>query len=77
MSQEPVKPDEAPETVAMEQPALTPGKGTRIGTLIVLTLIVGSLVWYFAADRLTPPIHLKPGCRLLWCRWLQKYLEQC
>jgi multidrug resistance efflux pump len=54
MSQKPVKPDEAPETVAMEQPSLTPGKGTRIGTLIVLTLIVGSLVWYFAADRLTP-----------------------
>jgi multidrug resistance efflux pump len=54
MSQKPVKPDEAPETVAMEQPSLTPGKGTRIGTLIVLTLIVSSLVWYFAADRLTP-----------------------
>ena len=54
MSQEPVKPTEAPETVAMEQPALTPGKGTRIGTLIVLTLIAGSLIWYFAADRLTP-----------------------
>jgi multidrug resistance efflux pump len=54
MSQEPVKPDEAPKTVAEEQPSLTPGKGTRIGTLIVLTLIVCSLVWYFAADRLTP-----------------------
>jgi len=54
MSQEPVKPAEAPERVAMEPPALTPGKGTRIGTLIVLTLIAGSLVWYFAADRLTP-----------------------
>ena len=70
MSQEPVKPDEAPETVATEQSSsrsareaesaellrrlLTPGKGTRVGTLIVLTLIVGSLVWYFAADRLTP-----------------------
>ncbi len=54
MSQEPVKPAEAPEMVAIEPPALTPGKGTRIGTLIVLTLIVGSLVWYFAADRLTP-----------------------
>ena len=49
-----VKPDEAPETVATEQSSLTPGKGTRVGTLIVLTLIVGSLVWYFAADRLTP-----------------------
>jgi multidrug resistance efflux pump len=54
MSQEPLKPDEAPETGAKEQPSLTPGKGSRIGTLIVLTLIVCSLVWYFAADRLTP-----------------------
>ncbi len=31
-----------------------PGKGTRIGTIIVLVLIFGSLLWYFAADRLTP-----------------------
>ncbi|MGZ8225615.1 MAG: HlyD family secretion protein [Methylococcaceae bacterium] len=55
MSQEPVKlDDEAPETVATEQSSLAPGKGTRMGTLIVLTLIIGSLVWYFAADRLTP-----------------------
>ena len=49
-----MQPDEAPGTVATEQSSLTPGKGTRVGTLIVLTLIVGSLVWYFAADRLTP-----------------------
>jgi len=31
-----------------------PGKGTRIGTLVLLVLILGSLLWYFAADRLTP-----------------------
>jgi multidrug resistance efflux pump len=31
-----------------------PGKGTRIGTIILLVLIFGSLFWYFAADRLTP-----------------------
>lgn len=31
-----------------------PGKGTRLGTIIVLTLIVASLVWYFVSDRLTP-----------------------
>ena len=31
-----------------------PGKGTRIGTIILLVLISGSLLWYFAADRLTP-----------------------
>ncbi len=31
-----------------------PGKGTRIGTIILLVLIFGSLLWYFAADRLTP-----------------------
>ena len=44
-----------------DQPALVvdpvtpkPGKGTRIGAIIVMVLIFGSLLWYFAADRLTP-----------------------
>jgi multidrug resistance efflux pump len=31
-----------------------PGKGTRIGAIVLLVLIVVSLLWYFAADRLTP-----------------------
>ena len=31
-----------------------PGKGTQVGTIVVLLLIFGSLLWYFAADRLTP-----------------------
>lgn len=31
-----------------------PGKVTRIGAAAVLALIVASLLWYFAADRLTP-----------------------
>ncbi len=31
-----------------------PGKATRIGAAVVLALIAGSLLWYFAADRLTP-----------------------
>ena len=31
-----------------------PGKGSRIGAIIVLLLIVFSLVWYFVSDRLTP-----------------------
>jgi len=31
-----------------------PGGGTRIGAIVVLALIFGSLLWYFAADRLTP-----------------------
>jgi multidrug resistance efflux pump len=30
------------------------GKGTRRGMIVVLALIVASLAWYFAADRLTP-----------------------
>ena len=49
------------ELAEQDQPALgvdpvtpKPGKGTRIGATIVLALIVGSLLWYFAADRLTP-----------------------
>ena len=31
-----------------------PGKGSRIGAIIVLLLIVFSLAWYFVSDRLTP-----------------------
>jgi multidrug resistance efflux pump len=32
----------------------TAGKGSRLGMIVVLALIVASLAWYFAADRLTP-----------------------
>ena len=35
-------------------PASKPGKGSRLGALVVLALIVASLTWYFVADRLTP-----------------------
>jgi multidrug resistance efflux pump len=49
------------EPAAQDRPALgvdpvtpTPGKGTRIGTAVLPVLIFGSLLWYFAADRLTP-----------------------
>ena len=35
-------------------PAAKSGKGSRIGAIIVLLLIVLSLVWYFVSDRLTP-----------------------
>ena len=31
-----------------------PGRATRIGATVVLALIIGSLLWYFVADRLTP-----------------------
>src|SRR4029077_13003507 len=31
-----------------------PGKGSRVGAIIVLTVIVASLAWYFVSDRLTP-----------------------
>src|SRR4029077_12266875 len=31
-----------------------PGKGSRVGAIIVLILIVLSLAWYFVSDRLTP-----------------------
>jgi multidrug resistance efflux pump len=39
-----------------EEPASPspPGKGTRVGAIIVLVLIVASLAWYFVSDRLTP-----------------------
>src|SRR6218665_358700 len=52
----------AKATTAVEEPAPAPpppavppsGKGTRIGAIILLLLIVGSLVLYFIADRVTP-----------------------
>ncbi|MRR50854.1 MAG: HlyD family secretion protein [Rhodocyclaceae bacterium] len=54
MSDEAMKRDEAPADVAPEPSSAKPGKGTRIGACIVLTLIIASLLWYFVADRLTP-----------------------
>lgn len=56
MSQEPEsKPDEIPLLVEEKPPAPPkPGKGSRLGALIVLSLIVASLAWYFISDRLTP-----------------------
>ena len=49
------------ELAEQDQPTLgvdpvppKPGKGTRIGAIVLLGLIVVSLLWYFAADRLTP-----------------------
>lgn len=57
MSQESAKPVQAPAPISEEPPSPSPsrpGKGTRLGTIIVLTLIVASLAWYFISDRLTP-----------------------
>jgi multidrug resistance efflux pump len=48
--------ESAPPELPPSPPPLPPqpGKGTRLGAIIVLTLIVASLVWYFVSDRLTP-----------------------
>jgi multidrug efflux pump subunit AcrA (membrane-fusion protein) len=46
-------PSQNPSTVTGGE-APQPGKATRIGATVVLALIAGSLLWYFAADRLTP-----------------------
>ena len=55
MSQESTKPDETPAPVGEKSPPPSkPGKGTRLGAIIVLILIVASLAWYFVSDRLTP-----------------------
>jgi multidrug resistance efflux pump len=51
MSQESSSQD--PSTVAASE-APQAGKASRIGATVVLTLIGGSLLWYFAADRFTP-----------------------
>ncbi len=42
------------QSTATGDEAPQPGKATRIGATAVLALIAGSLLWYFAADRLTP-----------------------
>jgi len=54
MSDEAMKREETPAGVAPEESSAPPGKGTRVGASIVLALIAASLLWYFAADRLTP-----------------------
>lgn len=54
MSEQALTPTEAPAPAAPEPAAEKPDVGTRIGSLIVVALIVASLLWYFAADRLTP-----------------------
>ncbi|MDM0015784.1 HlyD family secretion protein [Variovorax sp. J22P168] len=63
MSADPVKstpsPSPSPSPAVTIDPPLTPqppasGKGSRIGGLVVLLLIVLSLLWYFVSDRLTP-----------------------
>lgn len=56
---EPSTPPDKEKAPASPAPAPAPtpppsGKGTRIGALIMLVLIVGSLVLYFIADRVTP-----------------------
>jgi len=49
------KPDETPAPIVEKSPPPSkPGKGSRLGAIIVLILIVASLAWYFVSDRLTP-----------------------
>ena len=56
MSDTSSKPDEAAGPVNETSPPAPakPGKGSRVGAIVVLALIVASLVWYFVSDRLTP-----------------------
>lgn len=59
MNRESATPAQPPDPVRDESAAPSsspsePGKGTRLATIIVLTLIVASLAWYFVSDRLTP-----------------------
>jgi multidrug resistance efflux pump len=57
MSQEPATPAQPAPPIDAPRPspaAPQPGKGTRLGSIIVLALILASLVWYFVSDRLTP-----------------------
>ena len=55
MSEESAKSDVAPAPIEETSPAPPkPGKGSRLGAIVVLILIAVSLVWYFVSDRLTP-----------------------
>jgi multidrug resistance efflux pump len=57
MSQDSATPAQTPAPIGEEPPSPSQpqsGKGTRLGAIIVLTLIVASLAWYFVSDRLTP-----------------------
>jgi multidrug resistance efflux pump len=55
MSQEPSAPAQgAPGGGAAPAAPPQPGKGSRVGAIVVLLLIVASLAWYFVSDRLTP-----------------------
>lgn len=57
MSPEPTPSTPSPAPIAEAPVSPAPpekGRGTRLGALIVLALIVISLVWYFVSDRLTP-----------------------
>jgi multidrug resistance efflux pump len=53
MSEEPGQ-NQATAAVGGDPVAQQPGQGTRVGAIVLVVLIVGSLFWYFAADRLTP-----------------------
>jgi multidrug resistance efflux pump len=55
MKQESARPARAAAAAGEPSPLPSrPGKGTRLGMIVVLALIAASLAWYFAADRLTP-----------------------
>ena len=54
MSKELAEQNQATTALGVDSVTPKPGKGTRIGSTIVLVLIVASLIWYFASDRLTP-----------------------
>ena len=51
----PQRSDETPVPIGERPPPpAKPGKGSRLGAIIVLILILASLAWYFISDRLTP-----------------------
>ena len=54
MSKELAEQDQATAVAGVDPVTPKPGTGTRVGAIILLVVISGSLLWYFAADRLTP-----------------------
>ncbi len=54
MSEASAKPAATPVPIEESSPPPKPGKGSRVGQIVVLILIAASLAWYFVSDRLTP-----------------------
>jgi multidrug resistance efflux pump len=54
MTEESAKSEATPVPIEEPSPPAKPGRGSRVGQIVVLILIAASLAWYFVSDRVTP-----------------------